>query len=657
MSKNMMDPATAPRFGAVFVDEGVRFSVWSSSAERLWLCLFDRDGKREIERIPMQPDGSGMFHRVIAGLDAGQRYGLRADGPYDPDCGLYFDPDKLLVDPYAVRIDRAYRHDTRLTLPRGQSGDTADLVPKAILTRLPEPPEPGVAINCRGGLIYEIPVRGFTRLHPAIPEVQRGTLAALAHPATIEHLQGLNVAAVELMPIAAWIDERHLPSMGLHNAWGYNPLTFMTLDPRLAPHGIQDLRLAVEALHEAGIGVILDVVFNHTGESDAHGATLSMRGLDNTVYYRRDPGVPGTLINDTGCGNTLACDHPVVVEMMRDAMRHFVRHAGVDGFRFDLATILARRADGFDRGAPFFSMLESDPILSNRELIAEPWDIGPGGYQLGQFPERFLEWSDRYRDDVRSFWRGDSGKTGMLATRLAGSTDIFGAARNRSVNFIAAHDGMTMHDIVSYASKHNQANGEGNRDGHDENYSWNNGIEGASDQLQVQKARRRDTKALLATLFASHGTLLLTAGDEFGRSQSGNNNAYAQDNTLTWLDWSSRDLELENYTRALSRMRLSWAILHDGCPPPGEGDVLWLDERGQPFDNGHWHDPDRRCLTMILYEGTRRLAVIINGGNTPASFQLPDAGWSALEPNAEVAIVDDGCVVVTARSVMFFESR
>ena len=365
---------------------------------------------------------------------------MRADGAYQPDAGLFFDPAKLLVDPYARRIDRSYTYDKSLSAARDEDIDTASLVPKAIIEApLPELPHAAPVFD-PGGLIYELGVRSFSMRHPEVADRQRGTLGALKHPAIIEHLKSIGVSAVELMPITAWIDERHLQPLGLNNGWGYNPVSFMALDPRLAPGGIADLRDATAALHAAGIGVILDVVFNHSGESDRFGPTLSLRGLDNRTYYRHQP--DGALVNDSGCGNTLACDHPVVRELILDSLRHFVRQAGVDGFRFDLATVLGRSTSGFDHRARLFSEMADDPVLGDRIMIAEPWDIGPGGYQLGNFPENFLEWNDRFRDDVRRFWRGDARATGDLATRLAGSSDVFqrlATGTTRSVNFIAAH--------------------------------------------------------------------------------------------------------------------------------------------------------------------------------------------------------------------------
>ena len=586
-----------------------------------------------------------VFSLHVAGIGTGARYGFRADGPYDPARGLWFDPAKLLVDPYALAIDRPYRHDPALAAPRGAGVDTAPLVPKAIVAAAqPESQEPPAPPLFRpGGFIYELSVRAFTMRHPDVPEAERGTLRGLARPAVVAHLQRLGVDAVELLPITAWIDERHLPPLGLSNAWGYNPVTFMALDPRLAPGGVADLRHAVAALHEAGIGIILDLVFNHTGESDALGATLSLRGLDNLAYYRHAPDDPGLLVNDTGCGNTLRCDHRIVRAMIRDTLRHFVRAAGVDGFRFDLAPVLGRTDAGFDPDAALLTEIAADPLLADRVLIAEPWDIGANGYRLGEFPPSFLEWNDRARDDMRRFWRGDPGTIGALATRLAGSSDVFargGLPATRTVNFVAAHDGMTLADMVAYRHRHNLANGEDNRDGHGENHSWNNGVEGPSDDPAILAHRRRDVRALLATLFASRGTIMLTAGDEFGRTQHGNNNAYAQDNDTTWLGWADRDRDLEVFVAALSALRRELPALSDGAflsgePPAGGGyaDVEWLGEDGHALTGSDWNDRERRRLVMVLAgSGAGRVAVVINGDRRATVFALPVAGgrgWRA----------------------------
>lgn len=579
--------------GANATPDGIRFAVRSRDADAIDLCLFsDSDGGDPERRIAMHRDGD-LFCVTVPNIADGQRYGLRADGPWMPDRGLRFDPAKLLVDPYAVEFDQRFQWHPDLAI---HGTDTAALVPKAVVrTTLPTVPHQPPLFRT-GGLIYEANARGLTMLHPAIPQQDRGTIRALAHPAIIDHLTKLRVSAIELMPIVAWIDERHLPPLGLANAWGYNPVATMPLDPRLAPGGIADLAVAVAALREAGIGTILDLVFNHSGESDVHGATLSMRGLDPLRYYTHAP--DHSLINDSGTGNTLDFGQAIVRDLILDTLRHFVAHAGVDGFRFDLAPILAR-SPGFDPAAPIFAEIAADPLLSDRIMIAEPWDIGPGGYALGRFPDTWLEWNDRWRDDARRYWRGD-GSAGALATRLAGSTDIFGDTRTRSVNFLAAHDGFTLADLVSHAERHNHANGEDNRDGHGDNLSWNNGVEGATDDSAITAARTADIRALLTTLFASRGTIMLTAGDEFGRSQHGNNNAYAQDNALSWIDWDGRDRDLEDFTATLATLRTANPALSD---PAIRHDIVWLTLDGQPMTAQDWENPSLPGFAMALPGG------------------------------------------------------
>jgi glycogen operon protein len=565
----------SPSLGAQPVAEGTQFAIRARDAVNVDLCLFDGENER---RIPMARLGD-MHVATVATAKPGQRYGFRAEGPWIPEQGHCFDPSKLLVDPYAKQLDRRFRYDPILSV---RGADTASLVPKAVVAAAVPPMVPKPPILSAGGFIYELNVRGFTLNHPDVPPSLRGTIAALSHPAIIAHFHKLHVDAIELMPIVAWIDERHLPPLGLRNAWGYNSVVPMAIDPGLAPGGIAELRATVAALREAGIGVILDLVLNHTGESDMAGPTLSLRGLDSR-YYARAP--DGTLINDTGTGNTLNAAEPMVRDLVLDTLRYFAGGCGVDGFRFDLAPILARAPD-FNRRAPLFTEIAQDPLLKDRILIAEPWDVGPGGYQLGNFPAGWLEWNDRYRDDVRRFWRGDSHTAGVLATRVTGSSDIFAGAVTRSVNFVAAHDGFTLADLVSYRVKHNDNNGENNRDGHDENYSWNNGVEGPTDDAMVIRRRKADMRALLATLFASRGTLMITAGDEFGRTQQGNNNAYAQDNATTWIDWQRRDLELEDFVAKLAALRSTY---------PELGRIEFLAE-------ATWRDLDGTVLTPQKWE-------------------------------------------------------
>ncbi len=582
-------------YGAIVSSGETRFAVRAPNADGMWLCLFDGDRER---RIAMQRDADDWL-AVLPGDLSGVRFGYRADGEWAPGRGLWFDPNKLLVDPYAVELDRCFVQDPRLT---EFGADTADLVPRAIV------PAGLAKVRSRkprfepGELIYEVNVRGFSMLHPDVAEAQRGTVAALTHPAIIAHLQKLRVGAVELMPVTAWIDERHLPPLGLRNAWGYNPVVPMALNPGLCPGGVAELRDTVAVLHKAGIGVILDLVFNHTGESDVHGGLLSLRGLDNAAYAHAPD---GTLINDTGCGNTLDFARPAVRRMVLDSLRHFVRHCGVDGFRFDLATIMAR-GPGFAADAPIFAEIAADPLLADRVLIAEPWDIGPGGYQLGQFPANWLEWNDRFRDDVRRFWRGD-GRVGPLATRLAGSSDLFGADC-RSVNFLAAHDGFTLADSVAYADRHNEANGEGNRDGHGENHSWNCGVEGPSSDPAINERRAGDLRALLGTLFASTGTIMLIAGDEFGRSQQGNNNAYAQDNPVTWIDWEQRDRMLEAFVADLARARQSRCVSQTLFPAPG----VWRRLDGADMSTSDWEDPATEGFAYVAENSASPITLVVN---------------------------------------------
>jgi glycogen debranching enzyme len=551
------------------------FAVRAPLAERVELCLFA--GSAETRHA--MTNAGDFWEAELPGDLTGTHYGYRAHGTYDPASNLWFDPAKLLVDPYALELDRRFTQHPRLA---AFGKDTADLVPRAVVPGpLPQLPREPPCFE-RGGLIYELNVASFTALHPDVPAAQRGTVVALGHRAVIAHLQKLRVSAVELMPIIAWIDERHLPPLGLANHWGYNPVAMRALDPGLCPGGVVELCETVAALHEAGIGVILDLVFNHSGESDIHGGTLSLRGLDPTAYGRAPD---GTLINDTGCGNTLDFGYSPVRQLIIDTLIHFVDHCGIDGFRFDLSPVLAR-GPGFDRHAPIFAELAAHPLLADRIMIAEPWDIGPGGYQLGNFPPNWLEWNDRYRDDIRRFWRGDGG-IGTFASRIAGSSDLFGAdcpQGCRSVNFLAAHDGFTLADTVAFEQRHNHANGEDNRDGHGENHSWNNGVEGPTDNPDILARRDADLRALLATLFASTGTIMLTAGDECGHSQQGNNNAYCQ---FMPIDWAARDTGLEDHVAALSAQRAARLEGFQSFPEGGR----WLSLSGDPMTPQEWDNP------------------------------------------------------------------
>jgi glycogen debranching enzyme len=613
--------------GLTAVSGGAVIGVESRHARSVHLCLFDEEDS-ETARLRLPCRTGDLHHGFVAGLEPGHRYGLRVDGPSGGD-GHRFDPSKLLVDPYALRLDRPFAWHPALAEP---GAETERLVPKAIF----EMPAPARRVErpAPPTLIYELGVKAFSMLHPDVPAELKGTLRALCCAPVIAHLKRIGVSHVELLPIAAWIDERHLPPLGLANAWGYNPVTFLALDPRLAPGGAGDLEAAVGALRGSGIGVILDVVFNHTGESDAAGPTLSLRGLDNALYFRHAADDADRLVNDTGCGNTLACDRPAVMHLVLAALRRW-RRCGVDGFRFDLATTLGRDQSEFSRDAPLLAAIARDPELAGCILIAEPWDLGPGGYCLGEFPAPYFEWNGRFRDDMRRFWRGDHDAAGGLARGLAGSAELLAPGHrppSASINYIASHDGFPLADVTTYARKHNLANGEENRDGSTENWSWNNGEEGLSDDLTVKEARRTDARALLATLFIARGTPMLLAGDEGGRTQHGNNNAYAQDNESFWLDWTTQDPELTDYVSSLMVFRRWLSTRIDDRHPTGgaqkEGsppDVVWTTLAGHAMAAADWAPADAFILIMSAPHGAR-VAAAFNRGREAQALTLPNPG-------------------------------
>jgi glycogen operon protein len=630
--------------GVRIVESGVDVAVVASNATAIDVCFFD-DADIEIGRFRLPERTGDVFHGHIPGVGAGARYGLRVDGPWAPEAGHRFNPAKLLVDPRATRLDRPFRlhprlFDARIHGAAADGIDSAAHVPKAIVEAA-EAARPLVrpVIAPSDRVVYECHVRGFTKRHPDVPEEIRGTFAGLAHPAAIAHLTRLGVTVLEIMPIWAGIDERHLGPLELTNYWNYNPLVPFAVDPRLAPGGWPEVRAAVDALHAAGIAVILDVVLNHTGESDHLGPTVAFRGLDNALYYRLRTGDLARYADDSGCGNGLALDRGPVARLGLDALRHAAEVGGFDGFRYDLATALGRRANGFDRHAPFLVAATSDPSLRDLLHVAEPWDIGPGGYRLGEFPAGWPEWNDRWRDTMRRFWRGDQGIVGEVATRFAGSSDVFARRRRRpsdSLNFITAHDGFTLADLVSHARKHNEANGEGNRDGSDANHSWNHGVEGASSDPHVVEARARDARALLATLFTSRGTPMLSMGDEAGRTQYGNNNAYAQDNPISWFDWGNADQRLIDFTAKLIRLRRTHPALADDRPPTGAAlgtsglhDIEWRRFDGEGFSADDWHDPENFRLVAVLAaetdSGVDRVIVALAVDPRPAVFLPPSA--------------------------------
>jgi glycogen operon protein len=645
------------RLGATVWSDGVNIAVYSEAASTIWVCLFDSND-RETARFALDVRADNIHAGLVTGIGPGARYGLRADGPYDPEQGLFFDPAKLLVDPYARQLDRKFAYSPRLRSPREANFDTALLVPKAIV--------PGESLSHATprkkapGSFYELNVRGYTKRHPEVAEKLRGTLEGLTTRPVIEHFKRVGIDIVQLMPIAAWIDERHLPPLGLANAWGYNPITYFALDPRLAPGGIADLRAMTDAFRKAGISVIVDVVYNHTGESDAEGPILSLMGLDPHSYYRFVP-IDGrqVLVNDTGTGNTLRCDHPAVQRLVIESLRYLVEEGGVSGFRFDLATILGREP-GFNPDAKMLRLIKDDPVLSQSILVAEPWDPGPGGYALGQFGREFFEHNDTYRDEARAFWQGQNGRIGSLAGKISGSSEIFdrdGRKPSHSVNFLAVHDGFTLRDLVTFSHKHNEANGEDNRDGHSENFSWNCGVEGESVDPEIVRSRKRDVAALLATLFLSRGTPLMQQGDEMFRTQKGNNNAYAQDNEIAWLDWQNADDTLIDLTARLIAFRKAHpAIHHDhwltGREHHGVRDVVWLHPDGREMSEGDWNDPAGSVLGAHLRHKDDEVVLWFNRRIEPVVARLPEGEWGLGLSSDSEPLLTGGTVTLPPRSVV-----
>ncbi len=646
--------------GASLTGDGVNFAVFSAHAEMIELCLFSSDGRKETARLPIRDRDGDIWHIHVGGLTAGCVYGFRAHGPYAPERGHRFNPHKLLLDPYARALEGRLKWSDalmgyRIGSPKGDlsydTRDSAFAVPKAVVTDpsfgwgTDQPPRTLRADS----LIYEAHVRGLTMRHPGVPAGQRGTYLGLASDAVIDHLLRLGVTAVELLPIQGFLDERFVVQKGLRNYWGYNTLCFFSPETRYFGKGggLWEVQTMVRRLHSAGIEVILDVVYNHTAEGDEWGPTLSFRGLDNASYYRLAEGGQ-RYVNDAGTGNTLNLTHPMVLRMVMDSLRYWVETVHVDGFRFDLATTLGREAHGFDPNGGFFDAIRQDPVLSRVKLIAEPWDIGPGGYQLGAYPHPFLEWNDRFRDGVRRFWKGDAGLTRDLAARLLGSAEKFdhsGRAATSSVNYITSHDGFTLADLVSFTVKRNWDNGEDNRDGHSENHSDNLGTEGPTTDRSVLAARSLRKRNLLATLFLSQGVPMLLAGDEIGQTQGGNNNAYAQDNEVSWLNWETADAGLAAFVAKLARLRRENPVLRQrrflhGRPRPADGlrDVIWRKPDGSEPGPQEWHDPAFRCLCVELRlaaEGgdPARDAVFAVFNCGPAvALTLPDTapGWDLI---------------------------
>ena len=629
--------------GATPDESGINFAVFSAHATGLELCLFGADGKQERARLAFRERDGDIWHMHVAGLGPGARYGLRAHGPYSPETGHRFNAHKLLVDPYARQIAGGLRwSDALMGYKIGSARadlsfdprDTAAFMPRSVVVAPLPPATPGPRRPWHETVIYEAHAKGLTQAHPDIPAGLRGSYLALSSQPMLDHLTRLGITAIELLPVHSFIDDRFLVSRGLRNYWGYQTLGFFAPDLRYARSAagadvLAEVRQMVAAFHGAGIEVILDVVYNHTGEGDELGPTLAYRGLDNASYYRlRDGG--RYYVNDTGTGNTLNLSHPMVLRMVMDSLRYWVTQMGVDGFRFDLGTVLGREGIGFNPGAGLLDAIRQDPVLAGVKLIAEPWDIGPGGYQLGQFPHPFGEWNDQFRDGTRRFWRGDAGMAPALSAGLLGSAGRFdhhNRPATASVNFIAAHDGFTLADLTRYTVKRNLANGEENRDGHGENHSDNLGLEGPSDAPAIMAARALRARNMLATLFLSQGTPMLLAGDELGNSQSGNNNAYAQDNPTGWVTWEGADTALTAFTERLIALRHAHPVLrqsrflHAQLRADGLRDVIWRRADGTEPGAADWHDAGFRCIGLEL-----RLAAAAQDPSPDALFVLVNAG-------------------------------
>jgi isoamylase len=648
--------------GANWDGLGVNFAVFSAHAERVELCLFDAAGRREIARVELPDCTDEVFHGYLPQAQPGLVYGYRVHGPYQPEAGHRFNPHKLLLDPYAKNtIGRLHWSDAlfgyRVGSPRGDLSfdrrDSAAAMPKAVVMDDSYGWGRDISPDHRWAdtVIYETHVRGLTIQNEAIPRLERGSFAALGDPYIIEHLVKLGITAVELLPIHAFLQDRFLVAKNLTNYWGYSTLSFFAPEPsylKASDGSLNEIRQTVQRLHAAGIEVILDVVYNHTCEGSEMGTTLSWRGFDNASYYKSVQDQPRRLVNDTGTGNTINITHPRVLQMVLDSLRHWAQAYHVDGFRFDLASTLGREEYGFDPCSGFFDAIRQDPVLSRLKLISEPWDIGPGGYQLGNHPPGFSEWNDRFRDGMRRYWRGDPGQRPELAARLMGSSDIFEKFKRKTragINFIAAHDGFTLHDTVSYNERHNDANGEDGQDGHGENLSNNWGAEGPTEDADITALRETVRRSMLATLFFSHGTPMLLGGDEMCRTQQGNNNAYCQDNEISWFDWSALMAEEETPAKSLFHFAARLTKLRRQHPSlraehflhgnievlPGISDTAWFDERGSELTPDCWANGTAQMLSL------RR--AVIDGMQVDITFLLLNASHEDRDyilPNSEL---------------------
>jgi isoamylase len=688
--------------GAFWDGQGTNFSLFSANATKVELCLFDADGEKELERIELPEYTDEIWHGYLPDVGPGTVYGYRVHGPYEPENGHRFNPNKLLIDPYAREFVGELRWDHALFgYTIGAEGDdltfderdSAPFMPKCVVadSNFDWNHSASPIVPWDRTIIYETHVRGFTMKHPAVPEEMRGKFSGLAVPEVIKYIKSLGVTSVELLPIHAFVNDSHLLEKGLTNYWGYNSIGFFAPDPRYVidrRRGVQEFKEMVARFHDAGLEVILDVVYNHTAEGNERGPTLCFKGVDNASYYRLMPEQKRYYINDTGTGNTLNLSHPRVIQMVADSLRSFVLEMHVDGFRFDLGTILAREPNGFDNQSGFLKVCSQDPVLSRVKLIAEPWDCGPGGYQVGEFPPGWAEWNDQYRDTVRDFWRGEA-SAAKVSPRLYGSADIFNKFGRRpyaSINFVTAHDGFTLNDLVSYNEKHNEANQEDNKDGHEHNRSWNCGAEGPTDDPEVNALRGRQMRNILATLLLSQGTPMLLAGDEFARTQEGNNNPYCQDNDISWIDWSlvEKNETLVRFVQQMTALRTKFPILRrnrflsaEENPRIGLKEMTWVNASGKEMEDEQWTDDSMLCFGMLLDgraqpTGLRQrghdatLLIVLNAFHDLVEFTLPgdapDARWTLLIdtnlpdlPVGHKAVFQQGeAYGVTGRSLLVF---
>jgi isoamylase len=677
--------------GATWDGMGVNFAVFSANATRMQLCLFDAGGRRQIARLDLPERSEDVWHGYLAKAQPGLVYGFRAHGPYDPPNGMRFNPQKLLLDPYAKCLVGNLRWTDALFGYRVNSSradlsfDRRDSAPAMVKAAVSSDhfawgDDKRPCTSWSDTVIYETHVRGLTKLLDRVPPRERGTFAGLANGFVIDHLRRLGVTAVELLPVQAFLQDRSLLEKKLANYWGYSTLAYFATERRYLSNGsANEMRAAVRQLHAAGIEVILDVVYNHTCEGSEMGATLSWRGLDNANYYRLVADNRRHCVNDTGTGNTLDTSHPRVLQMVLDSLRYWAQSFHIDGFRFDLGVTLGREDHGFDPGSGFFDALRQDPELSRLKLISEPWDIGPGGYQLGHHPPGFAEWNDRFRDGVRRYWRGESAMRPELASRLSGSADLFehdGRKPGASINFVTSHDGMTLEDLVSYCQKHNEANGENDADGQSENYSANWGTEGPTTDDGIRALRARVKRSMLMTLLASFGTPMLLGGDEFGRTQKGNNNAYCQDNDISWYDWS---LASTNDGRVLLQFMQRLIAIRHRLPPPrvflhgtekiasGLADIEWFDERGTRLSDEDWQNAEGRALTMYLASRindspARVSALAMNASVHALDYHLlENAHWRMLldsaAPEQEEAALDKPLYRIEPHAAVLFEGE